>query len=72
MCSFLPIGCFCLTLTTTVKVGFMKSHDQTTDMVRAFMMNVLVYRILKILDKEVGGLDFDTCCTLIAMCLSDK
>lgn len=50
----------------------MKSHDQTTDMVRAFMMNVLVKRILEILDKEVGGLDFDTCCTLIAMCLSDK
>lgn len=34
----------------------MKSHDQTTDMVRAFMMNVLVYRILEILDKEVGDL----------------
>lgn len=70
MCdSFLSIGCFSLTLTTAVKVGL---SNQTTDMLHAFMMNVLVQRILGILDKEVWEMIFDTCCTIIAMCLSDK
>lgn len=73
MCdSFLSIGCFSLTLTTAVKVGLSNRMIRRQTCFMLFMMNVLVQRILGILDKEVWEMIFDTCCTIIAMCLSDK